>query len=219
MKGFCTPWARSVIKGILSLACLVSAGSLFGAGSSFEDATSDWDFHTFKRTEATAPAPAFPLDDYKLPPCTSQPTEIGGTVFRDYNASGTKNTAEPGFSGVTVNAYDDDDDPTSPSATTTTASDGTHAVCTVGIDGSRFTILGDGRAPSYAPEGSSIAFVRKVNGFDQIYLVDADKGTSIVQLTSDHLAQEPMSGARRARGPRPLTSAIGLSTGLRVDVR
>lgn len=70
-------------------------------------------------------------------------------------------------------------------AFTTTASDGTHAVCTVGIDGSRFTILGDGRAPSYAPEGSSIAFVRKVNGFDQIYLVDADKGTSIVQLTSD----------------------------------
>ncbi|MFO0616229.1 MAG: hypothetical protein U0414_26785 [Polyangiaceae bacterium] len=70
-------------------------------------------------------------------------------------------------------------------AFTTTAQDGGHSICTVGIDGSRFTILGEGRAPAYAPEGSSIAFVRKVSGFDQIFLVDGDKGTSVVELTSE----------------------------------
>lgn len=70
-------------------------------------------------------------------------------------------------------------------AFTTTAADGAQSVCTVGVDGSRFTILGEGRSPSFAPEGSSVAFVRKVSGFDQIYLVDADRGTSVVQLTSD----------------------------------
>lgn len=70
-------------------------------------------------------------------------------------------------------------------AFTTTSADGAQSVCTVGVDGSRFTILGEGRSPAYAPEGSSVAFVRKVSGFDQIYLVDADRGTSVVQLTSE----------------------------------
>lgn len=70
-------------------------------------------------------------------------------------------------------------------AFTSTAQDGAQSICTVGIDGSRFTILGEGREPSFSPEGNSLAFVRKVSGFDQIYLVDADKGTNVVQLTSE----------------------------------
>ncbi len=52
-------------------------------------------------------------------------------------------------------------------------------------------------------------------GDGRVYLA---RPRAVVQLTSDHLGHEPASGARRARGPRPLSSAIGLSSGLRVDV-
>jgi TolB protein len=68
-------------------------------------------------------------------------------------------------------------------AFSTTSTDGVHSVCTVGTDGSEFTVLGEGRSPAYSPDGSSIAFVRNVNGFDHIFVVDARKGTNLVELT------------------------------------
>ena len=33
-------------------------------------------------------------------------TEIGGTIYRDYNSSGAQDAAEPGEAGITVTAYD-----------------------------------------------------------------------------------------------------------------
>ncbi|TAK43538.1 MAG: T9SS type B sorting domain-containing protein [Saprospiraceae bacterium] len=65
-----------------------------------------------------------------LPPCTGGSTEIGGHVFRDYNANGVfDNLAgfmEDGMGGVTVKAYDANDAPGVPTATTTTTGDGTY---------------------------------------------------------------------------------------------
>ncbi len=69
-------------------------------------------------------------------------------------------------------------------AFSTTGGDGVHSICTVGIDGSKFTVIGEGRTPSFAPDGGTIAFVRNVSGYDQIFLVDPEKGASLVELTS-----------------------------------
>ncbi|GIV31547.1 MAG: hypothetical protein KatS3mg029_0898 [Saprospiraceae bacterium] len=65
-----------------------------------------------------------------LPPCTGASTEIGGKVFRDFNANGVFDNSntfkEQPMAGVTVKAFDDDDPPALPSATATTATDGTY---------------------------------------------------------------------------------------------
>ncbi|MFQ5445534.1 MAG: SdrD B-like domain-containing protein, partial [Saprospiraceae bacterium] len=65
-----------------------------------------------------------------LPPCTGGSTEIGGTVFRDYNANGAFDSTsvfkEDGMAGVTVKAYDANDAPGVPTATTTTTAGGTY---------------------------------------------------------------------------------------------
>ena len=57
---------------------------------------------------------------------------ITGTVYRDLNANGTRQTAgsftEPGVTGVTVKAFDDDDPIATPTATATTISGGTYTL-------------------------------------------------------------------------------------------
>lgn len=57
---------------------------------------------------------------------------ITGTVYRDLNANGTRQTAgsftEPGVTGVTVKAFDDDDPIATPTATATTTSGGTYTL-------------------------------------------------------------------------------------------
>jgi TolB protein len=54
----------------------------------------------------------------------------------------------------------------------------------IGIDGSRFTLLGEGNMPSWSPDGATLAFVRTVNGYNQLFLVNAVDGTGLVQLTT-----------------------------------
>ena len=110
MKSYSTSWTQKIAKGLLSLACVVSVSTAFAVGSFSEN-------KIFNSTYTAA-------ED--LPPCTGAPTEIGGTVFRDYNADGTQNGAEPGISGITVRAFDNDDPPGTPTATTTSAADGTY---------------------------------------------------------------------------------------------
>jgi Tol biopolymer transport system component len=61
---------------------------------------------------------------------------------------------------------------------------GEDQIAVVGLDGSRFTLLSQGRQPSWSPKGDQISFVRDVNTVSQIFLVNADSGTGLVQLTS-----------------------------------
>lgn len=60
----------------------------------------------------------------------------------------------------------------------------------IGIDGSRFTLLGEGNMPSWSPDGQTLAFVRTVNGYDQLFLVNAADGTGLVQLTTGEVRND-----------------------------
>lgn len=61
---------------------------------------------------------------------------------------------------------------------------GKQHIATVGTDGSRLVVLGEGQRPSWSPDGRRIAFARKVGEYDQIFLMNPD-GTNLVQLTND----------------------------------
>lgn len=76
--------------------------------------------------------------------------------------------------------------------------DGGRNIAVVGVDGSRFTVLGEGRTPSWSPDGKQLAFVRTVSGFNHIFLVDPATGAGLIQLTSgaydcDHPSWSPDS--------------------------
>jgi TolB protein len=58
-------------------------------------------------------------------------------------------------------------------------------VVMVGIDGARLTILGEGQRPSWSPDGRRLVFSRKVGEYHQLFLINADSGTNLVQLTND----------------------------------
>lgn len=60
---------------------------------------------------------------------TTALSQISGTVYRDFNASGTKGTAEPGVAGVQVRAYDANNNQIG--ATATTATNGTYTIAGV----------------------------------------------------------------------------------------
>jgi TolB protein len=76
--------------------------------------------------------------------------------------------------------------------------DGGRNIAVVGIDGSKFTVLGEGRTPSWSPDGKQLAFVRTVNGYNHVFLVDPTLGSGLIQVTSgswdcDHPAWSPDS--------------------------
>jgi TolB protein len=53
------------------------------------------------------------------------------------------------------------------------------------LDGSGLmTLLGEGHDPAFSPDGKRIAFVRIVNGRAQVFTVDPETGSKVVQVTS-----------------------------------
>ncbi|APR77144.1 tolB protein precursor [Minicystis rosea] len=62
---------------------------------------------------------------------------------------------------------------------------GKSQIAVVGIDGSRLTILGEGQRPAWSPDGRRLAFSRHVGEYNQLFLINADSGTNLVQLTND----------------------------------
>lgn len=71
-----------------------------------------------------------------------------------------------------------------------TAIRNTWQLATSALDGSSFTILGEGMMPAWSPDGKRLAFVRTVGGFNHIFVVNADTGTNLTQLTSGESIDE-----------------------------
>lgn len=60
----------------------------------------------------------------------------------------------------------------------------TRTVAVINSDGSHLTLLGPGTAPCWNPDGSTIVFARTVAEHSQLFLVNPNTGTDVVQLTS-----------------------------------
>jgi Tol biopolymer transport system component len=57
-------------------------------------------------------------------------------------------------------------------------------VASMGVDGTGLTVLGDGRNPRVSPDGKTLLFQRTAaTSFFQIFLLDADTGGGLTQLT------------------------------------
>lgn len=52
------------------------------------------------------------------------------------------------------------------------------------LDGSDFTILGDGIDPEWSPDGQRLVFSRNVGGWWHIFTIDARSGSQVVQVTT-----------------------------------
>jgi TolB protein len=61
---------------------------------------------------------------------------------------------------------------------------GQWTVAVINIDGSHLTLLGEGSQPSWSPDGSRIAFSRQVGEHVQLFIVNPDTGSDLVQLSS-----------------------------------
>ena len=60
---------------------------------------------------------------------------------------------------------------------------GSRRIAYMNVDGTGLTVLGEGRQPALSPDGSQIAFCRIVNDWYQIFLMDAENGGNLTQLT------------------------------------
>jgi len=61
---------------------------------------------------------------------------------------------------------------------------GTWTIAVIHVDGSHLTLLGEGTWPSWSPDSQRVAFSRTVGDHDQLFLVNPDTGSDLVQLTS-----------------------------------
>jgi TolB protein len=61
---------------------------------------------------------------------------------------------------------------------------GTWQIGTANIDGSNFTLIGEGYNPKFSPDNRRIVFQRSVGNYIQLFSVDAETGTDLIQITS-----------------------------------
>jgi Tol biopolymer transport system component len=56
---------------------------------------------------------------------------------------------------------------------------------TVGVDGSGFTLIGEGALPKWSPDSQWLAFSRTSGDQSNVFIVDAATGGNLIQVTSD----------------------------------
>jgi len=61
---------------------------------------------------------------------------------------------------------------------------GQWTIAVINIDGSHLTLLGEGDSPTWSPDGSRVAFSRNIGEHPQLFIVNPDTGSDLVQLTS-----------------------------------
>ena len=61
---------------------------------------------------------------------------------------------------------------------------GAWKVATAKVDGSEFTVIGDGTGPRFSPDGNHLLFARNVADHTQLFTVDAASGANLVQVTN-----------------------------------
>jgi TolB protein len=54
----------------------------------------------------------------------------------------------------------------------------------VNLDGSNLRVLGEGRNPSWSPDGKRLLFAREVGGLSRLYTLDASTGTDLTELSN-----------------------------------
>ena len=67
----------------------------------------------------------------------------------------------------------------------------TQTIAVINLDGSHLTLLGEGSTPAWSPDGRQLVFSRTVNDHEHLFLISADTGTDLIQLTTgefDHTA-------------------------------
>lgn len=57
-------------------------------------------------------------------------------------------------------------------------------IATANVDGSDFTLLGEGSDPEWSPDGKRLVFSRRVNNWWQVYTLDPVSGVDVVQVTA-----------------------------------
>lgn len=75
------------------------------------------------------------------------------------------------------------------------------------LDGSDFTIITEGGAPAWSPDGKRLAFHREVKGHYQVFTVDAQTGTGLTQLTD-----APRDHFRPSWSPDGAQLVVGVAT-------
>jgi len=68
---------------------------------------------------------------------------------------------------------------------------GERRICTVGIDGSEFTVYTEGTSPSWHPFGEVLVFSRPVGEFRQLFTINLVSGQVTQLTTGDHVSSMP----------------------------
>jgi len=64
---------------------------------------------------------------------------------------------------------------------------GGRAVAVIGVDGAKQTVIGEGRAPAWSPDGRAIFFVKTIQGYNHVFRVETSSFVGITQVTQGNM--------------------------------
>lgn len=103
----------------------------------------------------------------------------------------TSNIKRLGITYVGQNAFGDKDtyprmSPNGKKIVLTTELQDSKSICLVNTDGSNFTVLSNGSAPSWSPDGKKIIYTKKSGEYYQLYVLDLDSYQSTQITTGEY---------------------------------